>query len=69
MSAFLLIRTGTRSVALASLVVLGGGCGGAPSGPPKPAMLSEDLVQQSEQAARAAAEAEGAAKPRETPAP
>jgi hypothetical protein len=62
-----LIRTGTRAVALASLVFIGGGCGGSPSGPPKPAMLSEDEVRKSEEDARAAEQAEGAAMNREAP--
>lgn len=64
-----LIRSGTRAVALASLVVVSGGCGGSTSGPPKPAIVSEDQVRQSEEAARAAAEAEGASMNRESPTP
>lgn len=63
-----LIRTGTRAVAVASLVTLAAGCGSAPSGPPKPATLTEEQVRASEQAARAAAEAEGAAAPAQAPA-
>lgn len=66
MDRFALITSGTRAICLASLVAAGG-CGGGQSGPPKPAVVSEDQVRQSEQAARAAAEAEGAAMPAEQP--
>ncbi len=63
-----LIRTGTGAVAVASLALLASGCGGSTGGAPKPAMLSEDEVRQAEQAARAAAEAEGAAANDQAPA-
>ncbi|MFM7245294.1 MAG: hypothetical protein ACKO40_14140 [Planctomycetaceae bacterium] len=66
MDRFALITSGTRAICLASLVA--SGCGGGQSGPPKPAVVSEDQARQSEQAARAAAEAEGAAMPAEPPA-
>lgn len=61
-----LIRSGTRAICIASLVVAGGGCGGGDRGGPlKPSMLTDDKVRASEAAARAAAEAEGAAVPAE----
>jgi hypothetical protein len=68
MSASFLIHTATRAVALASLVLLGSGCGGSTEGVPKPAMLSEEEVRQADQAARSAAEAEGAAAENQPPA-
>ncbi len=68
MLASFLIRTGTRAVAVASLALFVSGCGGSTGGVPKPAMLSEEEVRQAEQAARAAAEAEGAAAKDSAPA-
>lgn len=62
MTTFALIRSVTRAICLASLVVAAGGCGyGGHGGISKPAMLSDEEVRASEAAARAAAEAEGAA--------
>jgi hypothetical protein len=62
MTTFTVIRCGTLAICLASLVVAAGGCGcGSHDGVSIPAMLSDDEVRASEAAARAAAEAEGAA--------
>lgn len=65
-----LIRSGTRAICLAILVVAGGGCGrGTHTGGPTPATLSDDELRASEAAVRAAAEAEGAAGTAESAAP
>jgi len=60
MTTFTLIRSGTRAICLASLVAAASGCG-SHGGAPTPSPLSDDEVRASEAAARAAAEAEGAA--------
>jgi hypothetical protein len=63
-----LIRTVTRAMALAPLALFASGCGGSTGGAPKPAILAEEQLRQTEQAARAAAEAEGAAANDQAPA-
>ncbi|MFM7205916.1 MAG: hypothetical protein ACKO4T_04510 [Planctomycetaceae bacterium] len=62
------LRTASKAIVVASLATVAAGCGSAPSGPLHPATLSADQVQQSEAQVRAAAEAEAAALPAETPA-
>lgn len=66
MTNLFVLRTVSRAIAVASLATVAPGCGAAPSGPPQPATLSADQIQQSEAEVRAAAEAE--AMQAETPA-